>query len=444
MYVYLPRTFFCILLFLFAVSIVTAQATPAVTWHGTTEIDTGRGQKGPWQQNESRYDYVDDPAIAITERGEVAVTWVQQDKKDVFFQRFSPDNKKLLNQPVNVSRTPKTFSWLPRVVIAPDDPRTVYVIWQEIIFSGGSHGGDILFARSDNGGASFSEPINLSDSIGGDGKGRINKEIWHNGSLDLVAGTDGNLYAAWTEYDGPLWFSRSTDGGKSFSRPRAIAGTGDSKPARAPSLALGPDGSVYLAWTVGGVNDADIRVAKSTDGGATYTEPQIIASNKTYSDAPKIAVDGDGTVHLVYAESAGGPFARYRIHYARSSDGAQTFTAPREISTPLPQSVESGAFPALSTDAMGNVYVMFELYPDHRQSPRGLGMTVSRDGGRSFAQPFMVPGSVDPEDGSNGSHQGWLMKKLAANDAGAIAVVNSSLERGDHSRVWMIRGEISR
>jgi hypothetical protein len=33
-----------------------------IKWQGISEIAEGRGEKGPWQQNESRYDYVDDPA----------------------------------------------------------------------------------------------------------------------------------------------------------------------------------------------------------------------------------------------------------------------------------------------------------------------------------------------------------------------------------------------
>jgi hypothetical protein len=84
---------------------------------------------------------------------------------------------------------------------------------------------------------------------------------------------------------------------------------------------------------------------------------------------------------------------------------------------------------------------MWELFPDHRQRPRGLGLVVSRDGGRSFTPPVVVPGSVDPAGGSNGSHQGLLMKKLAVNRTGAVAIVNSSLTEGERSRVWLMRAE---
>jgi hypothetical protein len=438
------QSFLCVISLLMTVPVATATPASPLAWIGSTDIATGHGERGPWQQNESRYAFVDDPTVAINNRGETVVAWVEQTRKDVFFQRFSADGAKQLGHPVNVSRNPETFSWLPRIVIAPDAPQKIFILWQEIIFSGGSHGGDILFARSDDGGNSFSQPINLSKSIGGDGKGRINQEVWHNGSFDLIAGGDGALYAAWTEYDGPLWFSRSTDGGNSFSQPRRIAGGGNSHPARGPSLALGPDQTLYLGWTVGEDNAADIRVAKSTDGGTTFSEPQIVAPSKNYSDAPKLAIDPEGTLHLAYAESSGGPFARYHIRYTRSADGARTFDAPRNISSPLPKSVVSAAFPGLSIDAKGNLYVIWEQYYDARRRPHGLGLAVSRDGGQNFAQQGVVPDSIDPAGGFNGSTQGLLMQKLAVNDAGAVAIVNSSLKQDEHSRVWLIRGEMRR
>ncbi|WP_349281429.1 sialidase family protein [Polaromonas hydrogenivorans] len=428
---------------LFAV-MVTALAAPAssIAWQPSIEIATDRGERGPWQQSQSRYDFVDDPSVALTARGDAAVAWVDQARKAVLFQRFLASGKPQFEQPVDVSRRPDTFSWLPRVVLAPSAPQSVFILWQEIIFSGGSHGGDILFARSDDGGKSFSVPLNLSNSLGGDGKGRINREIWDNGSLDLVAGHGGALYAAWTEYDGQLWLSRSTDGGRRFSSPVRIAGGGKAYPARAPSLAVGPGGAVYLAWTVGDNDAADIHVARSLDGGATFSQPQLVAPSPAYSDAPRLAVDGAGVVHLVYAQSQAGPFERYGIRYTRSTDGGRSFAPPADISRPMPVGFQSAAFPALALDAGGRVVVVWELFEDAGRRPRGLGVAVSANGGRSFSRPGVVPGSVDAAGGFNGSSQGLLMNKLAVSDDGAVAVVNSSLLPGAHSRVWLMRGRL--
>jgi hypothetical protein len=388
-------------------------ALASLVWLGSTEIAAGRGERGPWRMNESRYDYVDDPSVAIDERGGAIVAWVDQARKDVYFWKNGKS--------VNVSRSPDTFSWLPRV--ATDAKGTIFVLWQEIIFSGGSHGGDILFARSGDGGKTFSQPINLSSSVAGDGKGRIDKDRWHNGSLDLIVGPDGTVYTAWTEYEGRLWLRRSTDGGRAFSEKVSVQ---TDNPARGPSLAVHGN-TVYLAWTVGDDPIADIRVAKSTDGAASFGAPVIVEKTKSYSDAPKVAVDGSGALHVVYAEGK-------RIVYSRSSDGGRSFERPRVISD------RDAGFPALSLDGKGNVYVLWERFPEHPFLARGLAFAVSKDSGRTFTPPVLVPESGGP--GWNGSSQGLLMRKLAVSRDGDIAIVNSSFKESERSRVWLVRGRL--
>lgn len=435
-------------LLLLAAALITAPAAgqadpPKLKWGERIEVATGGGLRGPWRMNESDFQFVDDPTVTISDKGHVGIAWVDQARKDVFFQIFEPGGKPRFREPVNVSRSPRIFSWLPRMVIASDDASVVHVIWQEIVFSGGSHGGEIFFARSTDGGRTFSDPVNLSNSTAGDGKGRLTPDIWHNGSLDFVMGAEGNLYAAWTEYEGALWFSRSTDGGARFSAPAHIAGGGVAAPARGPSLAVDAKGAVYLAWTVGEDRAADIQFSRSTDRGRSFSKPRPVFRSEGHADAPKIAVDGNGTVHLVYAESRGGPFGRYQIRYTRSNDGGGTFEKPREISVAHAGQFASVNFPALSVDGKGNLYLIWELFAPRISFPRGLGFTFSSDGGRTFASPSVVPGSADPALGFNGSQQGLLMRKLAVNAAGAMAIVNSTFLMNERSQVWLIRGEVA-
>lgn len=414
---------------------------PEVTWEETIEVSSGDAYVGPWRMNESEFLYVDDPTVAIDAQGSVGVAWADNTRLDIFFQAYTPDGEPRLAAPVNVSRSPRTFSWLPRMVIAPGDARYVYILWQEIVFSGGSHGGEIFFARSTDGGETFSDPINLSNSTAGDGKGRLTRRYWHNGSLDLAIGTQGDLYAAWTEYDGNLWFNRSTDGGDSFSAPLHIAGGEEAKPARGPALAVSAEGTVYLAWTVGENEAADIHVATSADAGRSFGAPRTAFESGGHADAPKIAVDSQGTLHLVYAESPSGPFERYHIRYTRSNDGARSFEKPRELSSPQSARVESLGFPSLSFDGEDRLYVIWDLFPRPNAFPRGLGFTLSNDGGETFATPSVIPGSADPALGVNGSRQGFLMRKLAVNGTAALAVVNSTFKRNRSSAIWLFRGQ---
>src|SRR5687767_284034 len=82
-----------------------ADEQPAITWGASVEIASGGGRRGPWRQNESKYDYVDDPTVALDTQGAAAVAWVEQRRKDVFFQIYERGGKPRHEQPVNVSRS---------------------------------------------------------------------------------------------------------------------------------------------------------------------------------------------------------------------------------------------------------------------------------------------------------------------------------------------------
>lgn len=411
-----------------------------IGWRAPLEIARGAGERGAWRQNESRYDFVDDPTVAWSPRGELAVAWVDQRRKDVLLQRYSAEGNALLAAPVDVSRQPDTFSWLPRLAWAPDDAGRLHVLWQEIVFSGGSHGGEIFSAVSRDGGRSFDPSVNLSRSRAGDGKGRLDRDTWHNGSLDLAVAPGGQVFAAWTEYDGRLWIARSGDGGRSFSRPHLVAGDPPARPARAPALAVGADHAVVLAWATGEDHAGDIQVAVSSDGGRNFGAPRPAAVTAGYSDAPKLAFDARGTLHLVHAESRGGPSRPSSIRHLRSSDGGRSFGPASVISAPLPAGTAGAGFPALGIDARGRVVAMWELLRGSATTaPYGLAMAVAEDGMR-FGAPETIPESADPAGGFNGSTQGLLMRKMAVRADGEIAVVNSAVKIGAHSRVWLLRG----
>jgi uncharacterized membrane protein len=166
-------------------------------------------------------------------------------------------------------------------------------------------------------------------------------------------------------------------------------------------------------------------VAVSANGGASFTGRRIVEKTKTYSDAPKLTVDSGGRVHLVWMEGD-------HVRYTYSADAAKTFAKSRQISN------GRVGFPSLAVEGKA-IHVTWELFHEHRYRPRGLGYAVSRDSGASFGAPAIVPGSVDRGGGWNGSFQGLLMRKLAVHRDGTVAIVNSSVKDGQHSRVWLIR-----
>jgi hypothetical protein len=388
--------------------------------------------------NESEFHYVDDPTVAIGPEGSIAVAWSDNKAQDVMLLRIDKDGSEV-GDAVNVSSSAGVFSWLPRIAFGEDD-ETIHVLWQEILFTGGSHGGEILYAHSHDGGRTFSEPLNLSNTDDGAGKGRLTRQRWHNGSLDLLLGHDGIIYAAWTSYEGPLHVSRSRDGGESFSEPLHVAGDSE-VPARAPSLALGPDGRLLIAWTVGEDPSADIHLARQSEDDWSFSSPEVLLPDSGHADAPKIGVDASGRVHLVYSLAPDGPMSFPQVVYSQAPADTLEFATPRRIVTEDDALRGGHGFPHLSIEG-SSIHVAWEHFPPAGNQLRGLGFAASQDGGESFSRPHIIPDSNRREHGDSGGRQGLLMRKLAAGPDGQVVAIHGTFLEGEASAIWLYRGQL--
>ncbi len=120
---------------------------------------------------------------------------------------------------------------------------------------------------------------------------------------------------------------KSTDGGRSWSPPNLIHTSsrddkqwiaGDNNPA-SPHY-----GNLYAAWD----DDLTLRFARSTDNGGTWrgTGPGVTpagSSLATDSFSPEVSVANDGAIYIVYLNGQSGN----QIKYCKSTDGGETFAA---------------------------------------------------------------------------------------------------------------------
>ncbi|WP_200238653.1 hypothetical protein [Thiohalocapsa halophila] len=81
-----------------------APAPPAIEWQAPVAIASGDADIGPWRMNQSRFHYVDDPAVAVTAAGSAAVIWVDNERKDVFSCKAPGDSRRRKSD----FRAPKT------------------------------------------------------------------------------------------------------------------------------------------------------------------------------------------------------------------------------------------------------------------------------------------------------------------------------------------------
>jgi hypothetical protein len=128
-----------------------------------------------------------------------------------------------------------------------------------------------------------------------------NTTTWE-GSPSLVFDADGVAWVAWasaTSAESALYVSRWT--GYAWSAPLAVP-AGETAPNQQPVLAAAPGGGLWLAWVGFDGNDDEIYAA-FWDGQA-WSEPQRVSSDDAdpaaYDSQPRLAVGPDGTAWLAW------------------------------------------------------------------------------------------------------------------------------------------------
>lgn len=192
----------------------------------------------------------------------------------------------------------------------------------------------------------------------------------------------------------------SADGGRTWSGSPVFLGSGNDHPTLAVDTTHGPfSGSLYVAshQTGGGREGATRRdivfVARSADGGATFSKPaRIMPSNLSpFSMNPAVLTDGTMAVPFIsFAHSiAGGDYAFFTpgapSWIATSSDGGGTFSVPRFIND-----VCAGGFPQLAVDASNGPYPNRLYWVCHDRTSEHVYVSYSTDRGESWSEPLAV------------------------------------------------------
>jgi hypothetical protein len=133
---------------------------------------------------------------------------------------------------------------------------------------------------------------------------------------DIAFAPDGTLYVTYVNLTGAgnvpanLWLARSTDGGRTLSAPVRIAG----KLTFQARVAVDRRGAVHIIWLqapeVGLLSLAGspspIVEARSTDGGRTFSRPQRVSDPaRELVGAASPVIDGDGQLAVLYEDFKG-------------------------------------------------------------------------------------------------------------------------------------------
>jgi hypothetical protein len=161
----------------------------------------------------------------------------------------------------------------------------------------------MMVVQSRNGGTTWSEPMDAATVY--DLPFHFQNSCFRNFSLPAFAAdpTNGTLYLSWSDErsgDADILLARSTDGGKTWSVPVRVNDDpiGDGKDQFQPQLAVAPDGVVSVMF-FDRRNDLnnfkiDVYLAQSTDGGQSF-HPNVRVTDVSWDPSLGAPVPAGGT-----------------------------------------------------------------------------------------------------------------------------------------------------
>jgi len=292
----------------------------------------------------------------------------------------------------------------------------------------------VLVSKSTDGGDTWSEPTTLARNVSAfpEGPGFNDKE-----SITADPTNANNVYAVWdrsrfpsdragvtaqmsaASVRGDIMFSRTTDGGQTWSPPRDILGLNQNEFTIGNQIAVLPDGTLVdifedlngsgrqrspnqfhqsvIRSTDHGVTWSNV-IDISTDGSVAVRDPDTGAFVRSGAGLPDIAVAPNGTLYAVWSDGRFSGFAHDDVALSSSTDGGLHWSAPIKVNA-SPAGIAAFT-PTVDVASDGTVAVTYYDFrnntPGTSTLPTDAFAVFSHDGGQTFGgEVRLTPMSFD-------------------------------------------------
>lgn len=283
---------------------------------------------------------------------------------------------------------PKRLTWTSDSSLSPaaavDSNDHIYLVWDDRI----SGDDELYLKKSTDGGTSWT-----------------NKRLtWGTGdSFRPAIAIDSNdsIYIVWTNdssVNDEIYFKKSTNGGTSWTTQRLTWNSGTSD---YPDIVTDSNNHIYIVWYDDIPGNTEIYFKKSTNGGTSWITKRLTWTSK-WSGGPKIAVDSNNHIYMVWCDSTPG---NVEIYFKKSTNGGTSWTTQR-----CTWNSGNSYYPDLAVDSLDHIhFVWYDWSPGNSE----IYHKISTNGGSSWTTnrlSWTSESSYNPAiatDSSNHIHVGW-------------------------------------
>ena len=283
------------------------------------------------------------PSVAVTQ-GSARPYVVYHDNAGGITHVFLLRTKKKakFKKPVNI--TPHDGgAFTPKVAVDVNDG--VNIVWGDT--SGG--GRQVAFLRSTDLAISFTDPRIIS----GTSLNAFDPEI---ATVPLATSSSGfAIYVVWddkVEGKGVTMFSRSTDAGETFSEPTKVSrGPGA---ATESHIATDSSGRIHVVWADTTSGDPEAFYSRSTDGGVTFSDPVDLSSIRGGEVHKPVVTAFRNKVYVAFNEDV----RNKQVFLAASENGGSSFGDIVQVSNADPDKGRAHS-PAMVVDPDERIHIVW-------------------------------------------------------------------------------------
>jgi hypothetical protein len=344
----------------------------------------------PVDQEKIWKDILARPSLAATAAfDESGRLWLASIRGRHLFVSHSDDRGATLSAPVKVNAEPEN-------ILGDGENRPKIIVRKGVVYVAYTRGlekpmtGDIRFSRSLDGGKSFSAPVTVND----------NREVISHRFEAMAVNGRGQVYLAWLDkrdlsaalkkgeqYTGAAVYYAVSDDGGASFCPNVKVADHSCECCRV-AMGMDTDGTPVILWRhVYGKNIRDHGLAR-LDG-----SPPVRASDDHWAvDAcphhgPALSIAGDGVYHMVWFTNGE---RRQGLFYARSSDRGKTFSAPLGFGNPEAQPSHP--------DVLSLGERVFVAWKEFDGQTTAVWAMASGNGGRSWEPPRKIATTAGASD----------------------------------------------